>query len=565
MPVELKTQRDGSLRNTWYGRYEINGRKHYLNLNVKVAGTPPASRSVRDEGDTAFERSRAAALAKLNSIVEEASSQRDSARLVEKLYEIKTGESIKSVRLDELGEEWAKIPRKRNPNERYGSQCQSTLKRFAARVRQENTKAEEIAHVTRTVARAFMDTESKRGVTAKTWNDTLKLLRATFKHLLPAGAINPFSDMPTRETETVFRKPFSPEELKSILDVAQGDEFLRPLLIAGICTAMRRGDCCLLKWKDVDLKQRFITVKTAKTGQTVSIPIFPMLQDELTARAGKLDTPPCPPPGRGGEGRQTGSEVRGQKADGGYVFPEQALMYLENPDGITWRVKKVLATALGEKIEEEDGDSRSSSLRLEQVPDDELRRRADEYFATLPDSDKTRRMKGVFDLYLGGKKVCEVATAAEVSKGSVSHYLNAVEDAIGCRVVRGRPEGTGMAAQLKRGAGLLGMDRASGKRRASVWDFHSFRVTWVTLALTAGVPLELVQKVTGHKTTDIVLKHYFQPGREAFRQALHSAMPKLLTNGQKSPKDEMREIVGGMTAKTWKADNARLMELMMKM
>ena len=87
----------------------------------------------------------------------------------------------------------------------------------------------------------------------------------------------------------------------------------------------------------------------------------------------------------------------------------------------------------------------------------------------------------------------------------------------------------------------------------------------VTLALTAGVPLELVQKVTGHKTTDIVLKHYFQPGREAFRQALHSAMPKLLTNGQKSPKDEMREIVGGMTAKTWKADKARLMELMMKM
>jgi hypothetical protein len=83
-------------------------------------------------------------------------------------------------------------------------------------------------------------------------------------------------------------------------------------------------------------------------------------------------------------------------------------------------------------------------------------------------------------------------------------------------------------------------------------------VTWVTLALTAGVPLELVQKVTGHKTTDIVLKHYFQPGQEAFRQALQSAMPKLLTNGQKSPKDEMREILAGMKAKTWKSNKARL-------
>jgi hypothetical protein len=86
-------------------------------------------------------------------------------------------------------------------------------------------------------------------------------------------------------------------------------------------------------------------------------------------------------------------------------------------------------------------------------------------------------------------------------------------------------------------------------RRASVRDFHSFRVTLVTLALTAGVPLELVQKVTGHKTTDIVLKHYFQPGREDFRQTLQSAMPKLLTNGHKKPKEEMREVIDAVKPK----------------
>ncbi len=106
------------------------------------------------------------------------------------------------------------------------------------------------------------------------------------------------------------------------------------------------------------------------------------------------------------------------------------------------------------------------------------------------------------------------------------------------------------------------MERKEGLRRASVRDFHSFRVTWVTLALTAGVPLELVQKVTGHKTADIVLKHYFQPGREAFRHALQTAMPKLLTNGQGSPQERMREIVEGMTARTWKRDRTRLLRLM---
>ena len=118
-------------------------------------------------------------------------------------------------------------------------------------------------------------------------------------------------------------------------------------------------------------------------------------------------------------------------------------------------------------------------------------------------------------------------------------------------------EGDGAVAHR----GDIHAERKGGLRRASVRDFHSFRVTWVTLALTAGVPLELVQKVTGHKTTDIVLKHYFQPGREDFRRALQSAMPQLLTNGQKSPKDEMREIVEKLTAKNWKGSKARLLTL----
>jgi hypothetical protein len=61
-----------------------------------------------------------------------------------------------------------------------------------------------------------------------------------------------------------------------------------------------------------------------------------------------------------------------------------------------------------------------------------------------------------------------------------------------------------------------------------VRDFHSFRVTWITLALSAGVPLELVQRVTGHRTVEVVLKHYFRPGRKDFKQRILAAMPRLL-------------------------------------
>ena len=115
---------------------------------IKIAGTPPASRSLRDEGNGGFERSRAAAQAKLDAIVEEARAKQGSVRLVEKLYEIKTGETIQSVLLANLPEDWAKIPRKRQPNARYASQCQSTLKRFALFTHQANVQATEIAHVT---------------------------------------------------------------------------------------------------------------------------------------------------------------------------------------------------------------------------------------------------------------------------------------------------------------------------------------------------------------------------------------------------------------------------------
>jgi integrase len=461
MPIELRKQRDGSLRDIWYARHELNGRMVYLNLGVKVAGTPPASLSLKEEGDVMFERSRATAQAKFESIVEEARSQRSSERLVEKLYEIKTGEQIKSVKLTKLGEEWENIGRRRKPDDRYASQCKSRLTKFADFVHSENSKADEIAHVTRTAARAFLDSEEKRGVTAKTWNDSLVLLRATFQHLLPAGSINPFSGIPTKETETVFRKPFTPEELKAILDAAKKDKFIQPIIIAGVCTAMRRGDCCLLKASDVDLKNRFISVKTAKTGETVSIPIFPALYDVL-------------------------KKALKDSANDGFVFPKQAAMYTENPDGITWRVRKVLALA-GFKDTQDEGKTET---------DDEK-----------PAIGKLVKVNGPLDVAL-----------KQDANGAVHR-------------------------------GEIHAERNGGLRRASVRDFHSFRVTWVTLALTASVPLELVQKVTGHKTTDIVLKHYFQPGREDFRKALESAMPKLLTNGKKSPKDALLLLINKVKEK----------------
>ncbi|MCZ7641390.1 MAG: hypothetical protein M5U12_38210 [Verrucomicrobia bacterium] len=164
----------------------------------------------------------------------------------------------------------------------------------------------------------------------------------------------------------------------------------------------------------------------------------------------------------------------------------------------------------------------------------------------------------MFTAYMDGQTLDQVMSVTGCSRGAVSGYLNEIERATGCSVMRGNRRA------LKTDG--LQAERENGKRRASVRDFHSFRVTWITLALAAGVPLELVQRVTGHRTVEVVMKHYFRPGREDFRAAIFRAMPKMLADGgEQSARDQMRAILDGMTAKTWKRDRVELLELVAKL
>ena len=75
--------------------------------------------------------------------------------------------------------------------------------------------------------------------------------------------------------------------------------------------------------------------------------------------------------------------------------------------------------------------------------------------------------------------------------------------------------------------------------------------------------MELVQRVTGHRTASVVLKHYFRPGREDFRTVITQAMPKMLgiVDSKPSAKEEMKRILERSKNRTWSADRKRLLEL----
>jgi len=419
----------------WYGRVHANGRFYCKNLGVEIRGTPPPS--LKQLGDPAFERSRVLAEVALGKLQDDLKKRTTAEELVQMIHEIRTGERVRSLALSAVPKAWKDIERRRPPSSRYLANGVRRLERFVAFMKEHHPIARELADVQTQMARDFMRSESNRGVASKTYNSTLIHLRSCFHALRKDAGIaqNPFEGLPAQAEDMVFRKPFTEAELEAIVTAGKMAPFIYPIIVAGICTAMRRGDCCQLEWSAIDLKNRFISVKTSKTGMTVSIPIFPMLQEVLWKAGPKNE---------------------------GLVFPEQAEMYRKNPDGITWRVKQVL------------------------------------------------RYAGFFD------------------------------------------EGDGPESVACRGA--LHQDRPRGLRKALIRDFHSFRVTWVTLALNAGVPLELVQKVTGHRTAHIVRKHYFQPGREDFRRVLTEKLPKLIVGGAETPRigpAEVRILLEAMSRKSW--------------
>lgn len=528
----------------WYGRWQVGGKRVFTNLRVPIEGKRPTSPG--NEGDRRFRISREKAQAKLEELVSDSQTNKQAEALAQVVYKARTGHSLPSLKLDELVGEWADLPRRRQDlGAGYLAICRSHLERFVAHVKQHHPEVEAVSDVTHAMAEAFMAGENARGISGRTYNGVLSLLKSTFKRLRRrAGLVdNPFEDIVSMEQNTVHRIPFTPEELKEILDAVENDDFCRPLIVTGICTAMRRGDVCQLRWRDVDMKRGFITVETSKTGVKVSIPMFELLRNEL-------------------EKLPRTSE---------YCFPEQAEVYGAGPDKITKRLRRVFTAAgFGDDADDDADDdkgrgAKASSRPAEALTGAEMTTQGRQRIKSCAQSAAVKaKMLQVFDLYMAGKSTAEIAAEMAISKGSVSLHFKRIEEATGFPVVRCR-----LLKRIGKARGAVHASRP-GLKRVNQRGFHAFRSTWVTLALTAGVPMDLVRKVTGHTTADTVMTHYFQPGQEAFRKTLMAAMPTLLTGGEvalspeervKHVLDEMKTILDGMTAKTWKQCRDKLYEL----
>ena len=126
---------------------------------------------------------------------------------------------------------------------------------------------------------------------ATTYNNHVCILREVFRLLADKAGVthDPWAGVCLRADDSVSRRELTIDEVERLYAAATkvGPEW-KLLFITGIYTGLRLGDCCRLKWDNVNLERQVIQVIPEKTkkhahGRPVTIPIHVSLFAELQA------------------------------------------------------------------------------------------------------------------------------------------------------------------------------------------------------------------------------------------------------------------------------------------
>lgn len=195
-------------------------------------------------------------------------------RVISHFHKELTGEDLPVVTVRSHLETWLKS---KKPTISRATQVfyNTSTKKFLAHL---GDRADiDLVDVSREDIEGFRDTLAET-LAPKTVNHHLKTLKAIFRDARDRVIL---VDDPTEFVKIVkdtkkgekSRRPFTMEEIEKILEHC--DDEWRSMVTFGLYTGQRLGDLASLRWSSVDLKKKTLTLTTAKTGKTLSIPIHP--------------------------------------------------------------------------------------------------------------------------------------------------------------------------------------------------------------------------------------------------------------------------------------------------
>lgn len=293
---------------------QIKGRRVRHPLHVSVEGTIPKPLSVL--GDTAFEKSRRAALSAQEQLKSDFADPIKAVERLDRLQETLTGQPRTSVLVSDLFNSWLTTPRKRAlKNVQRKNEVQELVNSLISFLGPAVTDFRQITynHAAEFVA-GWPSSMSPKGKSNRIIN-----LRAVFAAAAKRAGVskNVFKEIPLEDDDSIHREPYSPAELEKIIEESEADKEIGGMVIAAACTGMRRADCALLEWTAVDLKVGVVKIRAAKTNVAITIPILPPLRRWLDRQENKT----------------------------GFCFPKAATLAKENPDGLNVRLKRLLQRA----------------------------------------------------------------------------------------------------------------------------------------------------------------------------------------------------------------------------
>lgn len=510
MQLRLKRGRNGKLVQRWYAEGTVNGRRCSTALN-KWAGEPPTSGNASDCGDWAFEQSRAVADAKMRQWEDDLRGEKTvegrkqtEAQLAKSILAVKYGVNQKqAISLESTPEVFKKqVLANLRANARGKGVYLAIVQRFVGFVRGHAPRIQTLEEVKPEEVEAFL---ASLTLSNRTWNYYLFVLKMLFKALLEYSPTYEWiRGIKKRDDETISRELFGPAEIIEIIGTAARiDPLIKSMVIVASCTGLRLKDICLLQWASVDFAQNLITLKTHKTKGEVILGMWAALAEELRTLA---DNSPHLP--------------------NEFVLPEAAAQYKRNPDTLLDRLKRVLLVCGYGAAQE------TAGMKAKALPPclNEVETRT-AVATAISECDWTEHRKTTaqtcFDRYAEGKTLQEVAAELGLrSKGTVCDYLTQLETLSCCAIIRRSLIPLRSGKGESKGALNAALPENGGRaKRASLRGWHSFRGSFVVSAIRAGVKMEVISKIMGSKTVEIIYKHYIKIDSDFMREAFTSKAP----------------------------------------
>lgn len=258
----------------FYLQYDINGERKTIALKDKDEKPITAKKAAEEMRDTILSPYRSKNRLEIRKQALQALKTEEEAEI----DAIKQADDILNPALT-LDKAWNAYVLNQERPQKSGAQ---NMQNYAAYFQKLHTWIKEahpditrLKEVTKEIAAEYSLFLKQSKLSAGTFNKHRDFLKIFFQYLREPAKMesNPFESIKRLEDRPNSRRELTTVEIQNILDRATGDFQL--LIGLGIFTGLRLGDCCTLKWNEIDLMLRVIKRVPNKTGGkalTIGIP-----------------------------------------------------------------------------------------------------------------------------------------------------------------------------------------------------------------------------------------------------------------------------------------------------